>query len=292
MTRGIGVDWGSSNARAWVFGDGGEILAESTAQIDFSEAKQKGFERCFEELVRPLAAFQYLPVVACGMVGARGGWQEVPYVRTPRALNDVVAQPFSGPNQEMYILPGVSTSSPAPDVMRGEETQICGAALLGHSGWFCLPGTHSKWANVEDQKITEFKTFVTGELFSLSQQHAIYGALSEDGVPDWDSFKIGVQTAIDTPLLSALFQTRSRVLCEDLTPQQSTWFMSGCLIGSEVFAAKPAGGSVTLIADGRLRELYATALTSLKCEFTLVSAERCTTHALFFALKILEKVAA
>jgi len=36
---------------------------------------------------------------------------------------------------------------------------------MGGSGLACLPGTHSKWATVEDGRIVGFTTHMTGETF-------------------------------------------------------------------------------------------------------------------------------
>src|SRR5690606_41799070 len=60
----------------------------------------------------------------------------------------------------------------APDVMRGEDTQIFGAmqlepALRAGSHLFVLPGTHSKWVGIENGAIARINTALTGELFAL-----------------------------------------------------------------------------------------------------------------------------
>lgn len=63
----------------------------------------------------------------------------------------------------------------APDVMRGEEVQILGALELTvlRDGLFVLPGTHSKWAQVQNGRVTEFRTCVTGDFYALLSQHSI-----------------------------------------------------------------------------------------------------------------------
>ena len=69
----------------------------------------------------------------------------------------------------------------APDVMRGEETQILGAlAVMGRAdGVFVLPGTHSKWARVEAGRIVSFATYMTGEVFATLKDHSILGRLMD-----------------------------------------------------------------------------------------------------------------
>ena len=76
-----------------------------------------------------------------------------------------------------------------PDVIRGEETQIFGALGNGSdNGQFILPGTHSKWALVENGQIVWFTTFMTGELFAVLCNHSILGSLMEEGEYDDAAF--------------------------------------------------------------------------------------------------------
>ena len=60
------------------------------------------------------------------------------------------------------------------DVIRGEETQIVGLIDRepGFAGIAILPGTHSKWARIDDGAIADFQTFLTGEMFELLSQHS------------------------------------------------------------------------------------------------------------------------
>ena len=61
--------------------------------------------------------------------------------------------------------------------MRGEETLIVGLGL--GDGLACLPGTHSKWALVEDGRITRFASFMTGEIYGLLRNDSILARLAE-----------------------------------------------------------------------------------------------------------------
>lgn len=86
-----------------------------------------------------------------------------------------------------------------PEVMRGEETQIFGAISMEpslqnaiHQGMpvlIGLPGTHAKWAVVENNTITDFRTFMTGELFDVLSRHSILGAtMHPRDELHWDAF--------------------------------------------------------------------------------------------------------
>ena len=57
-----------------------------------------------------------------------------------------------------------SATSPAR-MSRGEETILYGLVCQGiEAGLVRLPGTHAKWARVRDSRLTDFRTFMTGEL--------------------------------------------------------------------------------------------------------------------------------
>lgn len=201
-------------------------------------------------------------------------------------MGDLLTKPYTTSEPHLFILPGGSTSADNPDVMRGEETQIFGAASKGNQGLFCLPGTHSIWATFEKATFRSFKTYVTEELYTLARQYSLFGQLTEDSEPDLAAFSSGVIAAKSMlPLLNLMFHARSRVLVGTLSEAQSTWFLSGALIGHEVLSANPEHLSVTLIADGLLLSLYAAELGALDYRFSSASAEDCTTSALFRAIQ-------
>ena len=84
----------------------------------------------------------------------------------------------------VVIVPGVSTENSAgvPDVIRGEETQIIGALKPTEMQLlFVLPGTHSKWVSVEENRITQFATFMTGEIFAVLCEHSILARTMSSG---------------------------------------------------------------------------------------------------------------
>ena len=62
------------------------------------------------------------------MAGARQGWVEAPYLKTPTRLDALHegAIRIDAPG-DIRILPGIAQARPdRPDVMRGEETQLLG----------------------------------------------------------------------------------------------------------------------------------------------------------------------
>jgi 2-dehydro-3-deoxygalactonokinase len=66
--------------------------------------------------------------------------------------------------------------------MRGEETQLVGAIRRDERQVLAvLPGTHSKWAIVDNGRLVEFATFMTGELYAVLLGHSILGRMAGSG---------------------------------------------------------------------------------------------------------------
>lgn len=262
----IAVDWGTTRLRVWLMGPQGAVLGRIDSDDGMGTLTPADFEPTLLALIGGhLPADQATPVIACGMVGARQGWAEAPYARTPCPVPGIAdAQKVSAndPRLDLHILPGVSQATP-PDVMRGEETQIGGflAATGGFDGVICLPGTHTKWVEVSAGEIVSFRTALTGELFGLlSKQSVLRHAM--DG--DWDdtAFLDAVADMLSTPqlLASRLFELRAAHLLDGTDTGASR--LSGLLIGLDIAGARPywLGRDVALIGDQPLCARYAAAL--------------------------------
>jgi 2-dehydro-3-deoxygalactonokinase len=123
--------------------------------------------------------------------------------------------------------------------MRGEETQVWGSGAL-RSGLCVLPGTHSKWVGREaDGSLTQFRTYMTGELFAVLSQHSILGRLMERGPYLEDAFLTGVHRGWENPAHAThvLFSVRTAGLMGNLGPDCLADFLSGLLIGMELASA-------------------------------------------------------
>ena len=75
----IAVDWGTSNLRAWGIGADGAVLEEASSETGMGRLTEHEFAPTLRDLVSGWELPARVPVVACGMVGARGGWAEAPY---------------------------------------------------------------------------------------------------------------------------------------------------------------------------------------------------------------------
>lgn len=293
----IAVDWGTSNLRAWAMGPDG-ILAESGSDKGMGKLARADFEAALLEVISPWLGADVMPVVACGMVGARQGWQEAPYRAVPCAPVEpgaLMSVDTKDPRVRVAIVPGLQQSKPA-DVMRGEETQIAGALALspGFDGVFCLPGTHSKWVHVSAGEVISFQTFMTGEMFALlSAQSVLRHGMTDSG---WDdaAFDHGVDEAFSRPekIAARLFTLRAEGLLHGLTSAPARSRLSGLLIGSELAAAKAywLGQPVVLVGADALSTSYARALASLGVTATRLDATACALSGLATARGVLRKV--
>jgi 2-dehydro-3-deoxygalactonokinase len=214
---------------------------------------------------------EFRHVALCGMAGSRNGVVEVPYADCPAGAPDWIAHAIEVivDGVAVTIAPGLAGEGlwGAPDVMRGEETQIFGAidhepSLAKGRHLLILPGTHSKWAMIEDGAVTRFQTFVTGELFALLSEQS---TLTRTGGGDDDranGFMAGLDHR-DCGLTGAMFAARSRQLREGRTRGWAMGFLSGLLIGREIddaVAALDDVAGLTLIGDPALTALYRRAL--------------------------------
>ena len=308
----IALDWGTTSLRAYLLGSTGQVLKvrtlacgimqlPGTARLVAGQWCADGFELAFDDACGDwLDANPGVPVIACGMVGSAQGWCEAPYRETPASLNALgtaLQRVRSVRGVDLHIVPGVIQRSALPNVMRGEETQVLGVlqsfpqlndCLIG------LPGSHSKWVQVQDGNLVHFDTFMTGELYAAVCEHTILGRTQQRPEQfDPAAFDRGVQVALspDGRLgpLSTLFSARTLGLTGQLSPTQQPDYVSGLLIGHELSAL---GGAVRerrgaapmpaiiLIGNSRLCERYQRALAA--CGFADVRlAEQATEQGLW-----------
>ena len=281
----VAVDWGTSSFRLWLIDRGGNVLGERRSDQGMMTAAKLGFAAVLQSHLEAVGAAAALPVIICGMAGARQGWVEAGYVDAPAPLASILKQAVAVPGQarDVRILPGIAQRNRnAPDVMRGEETQLLGVIGLDTAGGalVCMPGTHSKWVSVNGGTVERFATFMTGELFGAVSgatilSHAVAGA---DEAPDVDAFQSAVIAAFERPALAAnlLFQVRSGQLLYGGTPAAAREKISGTLIGLELaagLAGEASATGVTLVASGRLQRLYQLAFDTMSVPVRSIEAE-------------------
>ena len=266
----IGIDWGTSSLRAFLIGAGGEVLDHISKPLGIMQINDGDFERSFNDLVGPWQQAIDLPIIASGMITSRNGWVETPYVSVPsgvQQLADALVTHKTSDGTTITFVTGMTADhNGVPDVMRGEETQIIGASVLGMSNGICvMPGTHSKWITLRCDQIVDYSTYMTGEVFAALSKHTILATLMEYAPFKEDAFRKGcaVGLAEGSNFLHDLFGVRSLPLFGKITGTMVKDYLSGLLIGAEVKGADVAQikGPVTIIGRDDLADRYEIALS-------------------------------
>ena len=265
----IGVDWGTSSFRAFRLTRDGAIRDRRGAPRGIMAIPDGRFADTLREEIGPWLASGERHVLLSGMIGSRQGWVEAPYLPCPAGPAEIAAALIDVAFDwaQVKIVPGVSAidASGVAELMRGEETQLVGVlGAVGGVAWACLPGTHAKWARVEDGRIAGFSTYLTGEAYAALRGHTILGRMMRDGATEPAAFDQGVARAAQPGgLLHHLFGVRSLALVGRLTEGEGASYLSGLLIGHEVRAALagiPSGAVVHMIGAPELTALYARAV--------------------------------
>ena len=271
----VGINWGSTNCRAYLIGPDGALLDEWSRPAGVARLDRAGMQALIDELARHWPG--HGAVYAAGMIGSNVGWQDVPYVLTPASLDDIGAGGVAARigSMALTLVPGMACRRDVdggPDILRGEEIELFGFAAL-HPNWdgfVALPGTHTKWTRFGAGRVSDFFTSMSGEMFdrltgagllaSIVDGEAVLGEAFFEGVRLGSERRLGLGTL--------LFGARARVIRGVLQRTESASFIRGLLIGSELadaLAIHPglAGAPIPLIGSGPLCQLYAGALERL-----------------------------
>ena len=280
----IAGDWGTTRLRLYLCDPAGNVLARGAGE----GASVPACAGRFAAAVAPWdQAHGVLPAVLAGMVGSSIGWREVPYLKCPAkpsAIADAALR-FEAAGRAIAILPGLSCrgKTGAPDVLRGEETQILGALRLHPEltkgrHLLCLPGTHTKWVAVVDGAVSQFQTALSGELFELLSRHSVLARDSGDVDGQSPAFALGLESARQkADLLHMLFSARSRAVTGDMAKEDAASYLSGLVLGKDVATALAlfdVDGPVQLICTPLLAALYGKALATYDVKSSVIDGDR------------------
>jgi 2-dehydro-3-deoxygalactonokinase len=277
----IALDWGTTRARAFLISEAGEVLQRRLADQGIQSVPAGGYPAAFEALAGDLRrAAPEAAIVLAGMVGSRNGWVEAPYAACPASPDEIAAAGITvdlAADTRATILPGLSCDDGAFDVMRGEETLVVGLGLA--DGLACLPGTHSKWAEIRGGRITRFASFMTGEVYGLLRNQSILARLAEE--PSGEDASSGAargRVAAQRPagLLNAAFGARTEVLAGRMRGGEVGPFLSALLVAQEIAGARSLFGAsrrIHLVADGVMADSYGAGLAAAGIEAVVTTPE-------------------
>lgn len=218
-----------------------------------------------------------LDIIISGMASSTIGMVELPYATLHFDLDGsqaniqlIEADAFFP--HKIILISGVRS---ADDVMRGEETQLIGLIdllnLPPHKPYiFILPGTHSKHLYLENNRLVNFHTYMTGEIFNILSIHSILKdsidihSLNDFSNLELEAFKKGVLEANSSDILNSLFKVRTNQLFQKLNKKENGFYLSGLLIGSELkHLASESNCQLVLCSGNNLFEFYKTAIEAL-----------------------------
>ena len=292
----IGCDWGTTSFRLRLIDTIShqiveEVHSQEGVAATFEVWKMAGnskpekalfFVRYLKTQIALLASKSNLElggveIVISGMASSSIGLQEIAYSTLPFDLDGMQANvqrieaDVHFPH-DIFLISGVCSDH---DVMRGEETQMIGLAQLLHlpahrKFILILPGTHSKHLYLHNNRLIDFQTYMTGELFSLISNHSILKESVETSTsahfstPELAAFKKGVQESDSAGLLRSLFRVRANQLFQKLNKKENGFYLSGLLIGSEIKHLLPETDWQLVLCSGHhLSELYQVAINEL-----------------------------
>ncbi len=282
----VGLDWGSSHVRAYAFDGSGRVVERrSSAAGAMKLQSPQAFRNALYELVDQDTQWCRAPRIACGMVGARGAWVEAGYcaVGADAAL---IAEKLSviefSDAPPLWVVPGIA--SLAPDVMRGEETQLLGAGIT--DGVVVLPGTHSKWAVISGGAITSFTTYLTGEMNALIRTQSTVGrVLSQNAQIDDAALDRGISMArSQRSWLTTLFSFRARAVAQGADAQLLSDEFSAWLIATEfvhALAETPQLRDISIVGAEQLSAWYAAIAGRMDIRVQKLDADQCVTAGLW-----------
>ena len=218
-------------------------------------------------------------IILSGMASSSIGMKNLAYANVPFSLDGSSAETIKIesdgilPN-DIVLVSGIKTDH---DVMRGEETQLLGLIELlkiskqyKDDAIFIFPGTHSKHIYIRDNVMVNFKTYMTGEIYSLLGNYSILrdsvdvSQLIMQSPEDRKVFRDGVSASSDACILHQLFSVRTNQLFEILNLRQNAFFLSGLLIGSELKClSNQSELPVFLCSSSNLHDFYEIALDEL-----------------------------
>jgi 2-dehydro-3-deoxygalactonokinase len=312
----IYVDMGTTNTRVWLM-LGERILASTNASVGVRDAARDGSARVragLRELIAQVgASAPCVPgyVAAAGMVGSSLGLVEVPHIRPPVGLRELIAAAswhhFSDVTElPVLLIPGVRSEDEQPtvesvfdtDVMRGEETLCAGLFALGLLTPPCIVlnlGSHWKAIQLDrDGRIQSSITSLSGELIHAAQLHTILASSVCSEKPQhlprsW--IDAGMKEQRRSGLGRAAFAVRLLDLAEQGTKEDRLAFLIGAFIASDVDALLSRGMlrsdlNVALVGSAAIAEAWRSALTESGIPARAISVAE-TEKALLTALRLI-----
>ena len=289
----ISVDWGTSNLRIIFISDPnfqiqGEFfynhglkkmneIWEESKDI-FPNKKNYLLDKLLEYINKTLFEHANIKnIIISGMASSSIGIQELDYSTIPFDLFNpkIILKKIEWKEKIISLISGVKKSD---DIMRGEETQVIGITdefINQDNVLIIVPGTHSKHIYCNKGIITDFKTFMTGEIFNSFAENTILSQSIE-----YDNFKeeyeISFLNGLDQikkgfSLINAAFKLRTNDLFKKKSKRDNYHFLSGLLLGEELLKLDlRKTNKIIVYSNPKLAKIYTTALKHLETKKEII----------------------
>ena len=279
----IGVDWGTSNFRAFLLDAAGAILDRRAGPHGIMTVSEGKFGPVLATRIGEWLADGPLPVLMSGMIGSRQGWVEAPYVATPAGLSDLAASLAAVPFEaaRVRIVPGLRTEHDSrSDVIRGEETQIFRCARDTWRRRRALSPARNALQMGGGRKREGGAFRDLHDRRDFRRHPRPYDPRPPDaGFAESDAafakgVALGAWPGSPGALLSRLFAVRTAGLFSELQAEELSDYLSGLLIGAEMADASDRGSRpVGIVASNALAERYHAAADMLGMRADIVPSD-------------------
>ena len=280
------IDGGTTNTRIYTVKDGFVIEKRSLGVgASLSKTDRAAYEQAISlglaDAEKSLCPEKAEGIVASGMITSELGLCPLPHMVAPVSLADLAA------GMERVSLPHISSlpfsfvrgvkcdsgNLVGTDMMRGEETEIMGLSHYG-DGLYLLPGSHNKLIALQEGKITEFSTTLSGEMiFALAHATILKDAVDlslTETVPS--ALVEGCAYALEKGMGEALFKTRVYKNLFHADERSCYSFFLGVVLSSEVLTVKNAPQKrVILGGKSAIKHALATLLSRLTAKEIIVA---------------------
>lgn len=270
MANYISIDGGTTNTRIALVVNGkiidsqkygvgagagaeGKKLLESTVAQGISEILERN----------NLASKDIERILASGMITSEFGLHLLPHQLTPTGIVQMKenSEEVNLPNISdipFVFMRGVKTecqSLETADMMRGEETELMGIAKPEYGkSVYALMGSHTKMIKTDSEgKITDFVTFLTGELCAATAKNTILkNAFSlENCTPEEEYLLKGYEYCKEKGINEALFKVRILKNLFSCTENQAYSFFMGVILTCDAEYALNSDAETVVVAGNK-----------------------------------------
>ncbi len=258
----IGIDWGTTNLRAWRFAGNGSVAEMRRGATGIGAMQGRDFARLLHSKIGDWLDGD-VRVILGGMIGSRNGWREIPYLACPASPGALAAGTLP------VALEGASARDRAgvalPDGgRRARRDARRGGAIAGRGDRrrHCRASRNAQQMGAgrrrRDHRLSHLHDW---RAVRAARPAQLSGAVDRRRSARRGGVCEGVDRALADPAItSLLFTVRTEGLFDEIVPTALADYLSGLLIGAEVARGiHGEDGPITIIAEAALADRYAAA---------------------------------